>query len=285
LQVDHAKVDKLPGIPAGGAVVAGIEAHPKKPHMYKIALRFNAWEETGSCCSDPGGEGENWNAEVDALISGAKSAKEAEETVLTVHEDTLVSGRLLKGKLLSAEEVEVLRQDELKEDAYRSALLMLERRARTKAELVQALKRKGYAEEIASACVTRLQQRRLVDDSAFARRFAEQRATGQRKGRLLIRQELLQRGVERHDVDRALNELDAGTERESALAMARKRWPSLKGNDRERKHKLIGALLRRGFPSEVVRAAVQQAAADSGRRDSDEDDDEDSFHNSYAMDD
>jgi SOS response regulatory protein OraA/RecX len=88
---------------------------------------------------------------------------------------------------------------------------------------------------------------------------------------MLIRQELLQRGVGREDVEQALGELDGQVEQEAALALARKRWPSTKGNDRERKMKLMGVLLRRGFPSGVVRSAVQQAATELGGAGSDTD--------------
>ncbi|MFC4599016.1 regulatory protein RecX [Cohnella hongkongensis] len=294
--------------PIGGAVVVGIEAHPKKPHMYRVALRIAAdrgnadprdadadgrdgaasESEDGADWNAKVGEqagGADWNAEVDALIAGAKTAKQAEETVFTVHEDTIVSWRLLKGRRLTAAEVETLRQDELKEDAYRAALLMLERKPRTTAELSLALKRKGYGPEVVEACVKRLRERRMLDDSAYAKRFTEQRATGQRKGRMLIRQELLQRGVDRRDVEQALGELDGDVEKESALALARKRWPSTKGNDRERKMKLMGMLLRRGFPSGVARMAVQQAAEESGEPEGEETDGERSFHDLYDMED
>jgi regulatory protein len=114
-----------------------------------------------------------------------------------------------------------------------------------------------------------LRASRMLDDTSYAKRFTEQRAVGQRKGRMLIRQELLQRGVGREDVDQAIGELDGQVELDSALALARKKWPSIKGNDRERKMKLMSMLMRRGFPSGVVRTAVQQAVAESGESDSD----------------
>jgi len=267
-------------LPVLGATVTAIEADRKRPHMYRVALQLelddSAIEEAADQHTSHGlAESErmtvNWTDEVDALIAGARSKHGAGEALVTVHEDTLVSWRLLKGRQLSAEEYETLKQDEQKEEAYRSALMMLERKARTSAELAKALKRKGYVPEVVTACLERLQSRRMIDDAAYAKRFTEQRAVGQRKGRMLIRQELMQRGVERADVERAIGELDGQIEQDSALALARKRWPNIKGNDRERKQKLMGMLMRRGFPSGVVRTAVQQAAAESGAREMDPD--------------
>lgn len=261
----------LEGLSVNGAMIIAVEAHPKQPHMYRLALKIEIDEEvSGESEGTLLGEGneesravQDWSDEVDALIAGARSAAASSETILTVHEDTLVSWRLLKGRRLTAEEYEKLKEDEQKEEAYRASLGMLERKARTTAELSKSLKRKGFPPEVISGCLERLQFRRMLDDSAFAKRFTEQRAVSQRKGRLLIRQELLQRGVRREEVEQALGELDGELEQNSALTLARKRWPNIKGNDRERKQKLMAMLLRRGFPGSVVKTAVHQVAAES----------------------
>ncbi|BBI34357.1 regulatory protein RecX [Cohnella abietis] len=254
-----------------GAEVIAIEVHPKKPHMYRVILKLefdeSQDEEMGGIETDLDVVQEGqltvvWADEVDALIAGAQAAGKssgAGETLVTIHEDTLVSWRLLKGRRLTAEEYEVLKLDEQKEEAYRSSLMMLERKARTTAELSKALKRKGYAPEVVEGCLQRLQSRRMLDDTAYAKRFTEQRAVGQRKGRMLIKQELMQRGVRREDAEEAIGELDEQIEHNSALALARKKWPNIKGIDRERRQKLMTMLLRRGFSLGIVKTAVQQA--------------------------
>lgn len=277
-------------LPVIGAVVTAIEAHPKQPHMYRIILKLEldesgledqekANQQQGQLSEESAQLTLDWTDEVDALIAGAKSPVRMEkvddriaganssrsegEALLTVHEDTLVGWRLLKGRELTSAEYETLKQDEQKEDAYRASLGMLERKARTTAELSKALKLKGYAPEVVAGCLERLQARRMLDDSAYAKRFTEQRAVGQRKGRLLIRQEMLQRGLSRVDVEEAIGELDGQLEQDSALALARKKWPNIKGNERERRQKLMAMLLRRGFPPGVVRSAIQQVTTES----------------------
>nr|WP_255570111.1 regulatory protein RecX [Cohnella sp. CFH 77786] len=178
--------------------------------------------------------------------------------------------RLLKGRRLSAEEWETLRRKEAQEEAYRAALSILERKARTSKELSDALKRKGYPADVIQSCLKRLQSRRMLDDSAYARRYTEQRAAGQRKGRRLIRQELLQRGVAKEDADKALGELDANVELEAAFALARKKWPQWKGELRERKMKLTAFLLRRGYPNGVVRSALNRVLAEADAQQEDD---------------
>ncbi|WP_123040113.1 regulatory protein RecX [Cohnella candidum] len=254
------------------AEVAAVESHPKQPGMYRIAIRLlgelkpdHSDEFEPNFSIPPASNTEDWNDEVDALIAGASAASAADrhETVITVHEDTLVSMRLLKGRRLSPEEWETLRKEEAQEEAYRAALNILERKARTSRELSDALKRKGFAADVIQSCLDRLRSRRMLDDTAYAKRYTEQRATGQRKGRRLIRQELLQRGIAKEDADRALGDLDTDVELEAAYALARKKWPQLKGELRERKMKLTAFLMRRGYPNGVVRSAMDRAIADA----------------------
>lgn len=274
------------------AEVTAVEAHPKQPGMYRVwirvpdgaesmlqdadnqdrqadieargtgrQLRRDAIEKSRRQQEDPP---EDWHAEVDSWLQEAVHAAnrgEPNEHAITVHEDTLVSMRLLKGKRLSPEEWQQLRREEALEEAYRAALAIVERKARTSRELGEALKRKGYSAEAIAGCLQRMQSRRLLDDSAYARRFAEQRTAGQRKGRHLVRQELVQRGISREEADRAIGELDDRVEIEAANALARKKWPQLKGELRERRMKLRAFLMRRGFPSGIVRTALEHVQA------------------------
>lgn len=218
-----------------GAVVTGLEADPKRASMYRIAL--------------------------------APESGEAAE-MLAVHEDTLIQMRLLKGRRLTAEEWDELRKSEETEQAYRASLGLLNHKARTRKELEEALKRKAFSSDAIAACLDRLKNHRLIDDTAYATRYADQKVTFQRKGSRLVKQELLRRGVGKNDVEQALSSLDAETERASALALARKRWPSVKGaSRREREYKLMAVLQRRGFPPAMARDAARQAASEAGEED------------------
>jgi len=260
------------------AEVTAVELHPKRPGMYRVSVRVDGDAEASLRDNDKPDRHslpadnlqeqppEDWYAEVDSWLQEAVDAannRQSDESIVTVHEDTLVAMRLLKGKRLTTNESQQLLQEEALEEAYRAALAIIERKARTSRELAEALKRKGYSAEAIAGCLQRMQSRRLLDDSAYARRFAEQRTTGQRKGRLLVRQELVQRGISKEEADRALGELDDNLEIEAAKALARKKWPQLKGELRERRMKLTAFLMRRGFPSSIVRTALAQVQSEA----------------------
>lgn len=222
--------DEAPAASSGSAsaVIVAVEADAKRPAMYKLAI----------------------------AVEG-----QAEQALISVHEDTLVAWRLLKDRRLSPEEWEMLRKEQEKEEAYRSALYMLDFKARTQAELRRGLARKGYAAEAIEGCLERLARQGYVNDAMFAQRFAEQRVSGQKKGSRLVRQELMQRGVDKREIDEAIKGIDEDAERSAALALALKRWPSVKGkSERERQMKLMNILLRRGFPGAAAREAVRKAS-------------------------
>jgi len=214
---------------AGGWTVATLQPDEKIPDVYRVTV-------TGE--TEPNGEAR----------------------VLSLHEDTVVAWRLVPGRRLNDAEWRELLAAEAAEGAYRTALALIAVRPRTRKEMERALRRKGYAPEAAEACLERLVRGGLLDDAALAGRLAAYRVTGQRKGRLLVRQELLERGVGREDAEAALAGVSEEEEREAALAFARKRLPQVRAKSAlERRHKLLAMLLRRGFPKSLAREAVHAA--------------------------
>jgi len=221
---------------AGGArVVAALQPEDKKPGLYRVTVAGEPQDEDGV-------------------------------RVLTLHEDTVVAWRLVPGRHLGDAEWKELLAAEAAEGAYRAALALLAVRPRTRAELEKALRRKGHPPEATAACLERLARGGFLDDAALAGRMAAYKVTGQRKGRLLVRHELLERGIGREDAEAALAGVSEDEEREAALAFARKRLPQVRAKSvLERRHKLLAMLLRRGFPKALAREAVHQAMSEASR--------------------
>ncbi|MDT4997189.1 MAG: regulatory protein [Pseudonocardiales bacterium] len=140
-------------------------------------------------------------------------------------------------------------------------LQLLDRRARSRTELATALRRRGVPDEAARAVLDRFAEVGLVDDAALAETVA---ATQHRErglaGRAVARK-LRQRGIPDADVDRALAQVDADSERGAAERLVARRLPALRGADpAARTRRLVGLLARRGYAPalayEVVRAAL-----------------------------
>lgn len=138
-------------------------------------------------------------------------------------------------------------------------LRQLTAKARTRAELEEALNRRGVPPHAAQEVLDRFTELRLIDDAGYAAGWVE----GQQRrmtSRRALRQELGRKGVEAEVIDEALAQVDDDSEYAAALALAQKRARATVGLNREvRYRRLAGALARRGFSGSVTHRAVQEA--------------------------
>lgn len=184
----------------------------------------------------------------------------ADEPLLVVHEDVLIRHRLLKGTEIDEDRLREIARDAGAHQAYAAALAYLGRRSRTRKELAFYLSRKGFSEPEIRMTIERLVKERYLNDEQYARDFARMRTEMHYKGRNLIHSELAAKGVSREEAEAAIRALDPESERAAAVKAAQRRWPSIRGEYRDRVRKLAQYLYRRGYPADIVREAVRTAA-------------------------
>ncbi|MBP3965182.1 RecX family transcriptional regulator [Paenibacillus lignilyticus] len=184
---------------------------------------------------------------------------DSQEPYTSVHEDLLIKFRLLKGREIHADELKQIVEEDTKHRAYILSLSYLGARQRTEKEILRYLARKEIDPDSAEKAIERLTQEGLVNDKQYAHMYASERMRTQMKGRRLLQQELVQRGISRDMAKQASQKLNEQSETDIAIRAAHKKWPYIKGEPRERKQKLAVFLLRRGFPMNAVREAVKAA--------------------------
>jgi regulatory protein len=145
---------------------------------------------------------------------------------------------------------------------------LLAARPRTKEELRQALRRKGFDEEIRESLVGKLDDAKLVDDAALAEQWVRSRHAYQGLARSALVAELKRKGVDGEIAARAAGEIDPETEEQRARELVRKRLRSMTGLDEQAAtRRLLGTLARKGYPQglayTVVREELKNAGADS----------------------
>ncbi|MBW7459815.1 RecX family transcriptional regulator, partial [Paenibacillus sepulcri] len=118
-----------------------------------------------------------------------------DEPFTSVHEDLIVTHRLLKGRQIDPHELKQIVEKDNDHRAYILGLIYLGPRPRTEKEISRYLSGKGLDESAIGKALARLQGERLVDDISYANQFAEQRMRSQLKGRRLLQQELTHRGI------------------------------------------------------------------------------------------
>ena len=110
------------------------------------------------------------------------------------------------------------------------------------------------------AVLLRLTRDRYLDDAGYAARVARSRLRFDGLGRHRIRQDLRLRGVERATADQGIAEaLTEVPEAEALDRVAQRYWRSRTSDaPRDRLRKLWAFLVRRGFPSDLVRARLTE---------------------------
>ncbi|MHB8647063.1 MAG: regulatory protein RecX [Thermomicrobiales bacterium] len=165
------------------------------------------------------------------------------------------------GKVFQAGDLDALRRADVRQRATEAAVRYLGLRPRSTHEIQDYLHRKGYSPETVETAVGMLTERGYLDDLAFARWWAENRAQFQPRGPHLIRQELRRKGVTSATIDETLAEQAETVDTDAqALALARSKLRSFHKNGLEPEiiaRRLSGLLARRGYGYDIVRTVLK----------------------------
>lgn len=141
-------------------------------------------------------------------------------------------------------------------DPIARAIGLLARRAHSQSELRRKLRLKGYQPEAIDTAMARLIELGYLNDQDFARGLVRRRAA--LRGPLALSAELAAKGVSRAEAEIAVAEFDPEAQLLSATKLAERlcaRTPGI--GYREMLDKIGAKLLRRGFPTTIVRAACR----------------------------
>ncbi len=174
---------------------------------------------------------------------------------------SLEKNNITKQGLKVGMELSSSRLDELKNSLRYSRCLnaayrYLSYRPRSESELRDRLHRRGFPTEHIDKVVEKLKEQRFIDDEAFARFWAENRASFRPRSRQMTRRELLKKGVGKEEISQAINEID---ETESAYNAASARARRLQNLEyQEFRQRLTEFLRRRGFTYDTISQTVKR---------------------------
>ncbi|MFW6090812.1 MAG: regulatory protein RecX [Actinomycetota bacterium] len=157
------------------------------------------------------------------------------------------------------------------ESAARAIVLRkLSAAPRTRAQLDEAMRRKGIAADVRGRVLERFSDVGLIDDAMFARMWVESRHAGRGLARKALAHELRRRGVDESLVDEAVDRLPAAEEEATARELVAKRLPATRGLEaRTRTRRLAGMLARKGYPAALAARVVREALEGEGLDDVD----------------
>ena len=147
-----------------------------------------------------------------------------------------------------------------RQKARDAAFRLLAVRARSRRELRDRLKQKGFETEIIEATLDDFQEKGYQSDEEFAQQYASEKWRNSKWGPSRLRAALAQKVIDRALADRITREVIGEDDLlETVLPLAEKRWRSSQGlPTQKRKQRLIGFLQRRGFSWDVIRPVLEK---------------------------
>ena len=155
-----------------------------------------------------------------------------------------------------------------------AAARFLETRSRSVAEVRRRLSGAGYRPALVDGAIERLLELGMLDDRAFAQAWMASRDRTRPRGERVLRQELLQKGVDRSLVDELLEERrtgEAGEAVEPDLDAARRllernaRSLERVADPRQRRARAYALLARNGFDPDVCREVAAEVVTPESR--------------------
>jgi regulatory protein len=157
-------------------------------------------------------------------------------------------------------------QDEDPEARARQVCLRLLTLApRTRAQLADALKKRGIPDDVAGDVLSRFTDAGLIDDAAFAMAWVESRHHGRGLSARVLGAELRKRGVDDGQIRDAVDQLGPDAEVETARLLVRKKLAATGGQPPDaRTRRLAGMLARKGYPPGLAFRVIREALEAEG---------------------
>jgi regulatory protein len=145
------------------------------------------------------------------------------------------------------------------------ALRKLTAAPQTRAQLDDAMRRRGVPDEIRARVLDRFGDVGLIDDAMFAAAWVESRHAGRGLARKALAYELRRRGVDPALVDDAVSALPADREERTARALVAAKLAATRPLDpAARTRRLAAMLARKGYPPGLAFRVVRDALTDEG---------------------
>lgn len=189
------------------------------------------------------------------------SLRVSKQQVGRVLHETKVKHRLEVGTPWTEELAEALRTELDQGNAYRAAVRILTKRAKSSGELRRKLREYKYDTDAIDWSIERLLDLGILNDEEYARMVVRSQLSRKPAGRRLLSGKLREKGINQSISDRILDEmLEDRDTLDDARKLAQQAARSISGrHDRDvRIRRISGRLARRGFDFDVIRKVVDE---------------------------
>jgi regulatory protein len=181
---------------------------------------------------------------------------------LSLLAEVAVKAGLQVGQELTSNQLEALASSDRLQRCLNAAIRYLGYRPRSEAEIRQRLQRHGFDSDCTEKALAKLKDQGLVDDTAFARFWKENRESFSPRSQWLTRLELQRKGLNNSIIQTVVSEVD---DSESAYRSALSKARRLSMSEYQDFRRRLGEYLRRrGFGYDVIKDTVERVWKECG---------------------
>ena len=142
-------------------------------------------------------------------------------------------------------------------ECYEAALHYIEYRPRSEAEVKRHLQyKRRFPAECVNRVVAKLKELQLIDDRVFSEGWARERVAYRHKSSLMVRRELMQKGVETEIIEKVTGNID---DEANALRVGMSKARLLSGLEYSEFYKRLASYLsRKGYGVDTVNGVVRR---------------------------
>jgi len=206
-------------------------------------------------------------AKITALRLGKGRSKKAnvaldDKSALSLEVEIALKEGLKVGRELSAGQIEALIKANDFQRCYDAAARYLSYRPRSEYEMRRQFSKHRFDDDCIEAVLSKLKEQGLVDDTAFAKFWKDNRQSFSPRSQYLTGLELKQKGVPGEIIEQGVSTIDDG---DNAYRVATTRARSLKSSDYHGfRHSLGEYLRRRGFGYGVITRTIERLWQERG---------------------
>ncbi len=147
----------------------------------------------------------------------------------------------------------ILKTEE-KDKALNYAMYLLSKKDRTKKEMHDKLKDKGFDEDIILYILEKLSEYNWINDEVYCKKYINDKTKFSKYGANKIKLKLYSKGVDKEIISKEIINIDHNLEFENALAFAQKKLCSIKEMDKYKiKAKLSSHLMTKGYSYDTIK--------------------------------
>ena len=162
---------------------------------------------------------------------------------------------LSDGDEIDEDELFELKEESDRRHALSSALNILSRRAHSKKELRDKLKR-NFPEASVVFAIEKAEEMGFINDEEYAELLATQLAENKKYAPSRIKQELIFRGISRDTADNTVEDMEIPIE-ENIISILENKYPDCT-DDEKAQRRAINALIRLGYSFNDIRRAIRE---------------------------